>query len=284
MVDLGADRAVRHDELHASSALFAGGTSLMRSRVSASRGQALVETVVYLPMLLFVFFGILWSIRAAVQYERIEQAVRYATLFQEKTPYTDFSLLAMYSQLGSPAAPPVPCASPIASQLSDGAPYSAMPSSTVTSPPIFTPSSVQLTQCTTTGYPYGLGGSAPGTVTLYTINGHTYTHIQVEDDVLAVEHPAITALVDVPSYLQNPLGSLTTIASSNEYFEHGANIAQLMFCYNPHTIQSLNSQVTNTINWANDPSPIVITTPFPAAPPPQIPIAASGNCTYNGPQ
>jgi hypothetical protein len=158
-----------------------------------------------------------------------------------------------------------------------------MPSTKVVSPPIFTPSNVQLTQCTTTGYPYGIGGSAPGTVTVYTQNGNPYVHTQVEDDVLEVEHPSIAAQVAVPGYLQNALGSLTTISSSGEYFERGVTISQLMFCYNPQSIQSLNAAVTNTVNWANDPSPVVITTPFPAAPPPQIPIAASGNCTYNGP-
>jgi hypothetical protein len=256
----------------------------MRSRASASRGQALVETVVFMPMMLFALFGMLWSIRAAVQYERIEQAVRYAALFQEKTPYSDFSLLAMYGQLGSTAtAPPIPCASPIASQLSDGAPYSTMTSSRVASPPIFTPSSVQLTGCTTGGYPYGLGGSPAGTVSAYWLNGQWNTHAQVEDDVLEVQHPSITAQVAVPSYLQIAVGPITTISSSGEYFERGANIAQLMFCYNPQSVQSLNAAVTNTVNWAGDPSPVVLTTPFPAAPPPQIPIEASGKCTYGGP-
>jgi hypothetical protein len=257
----------------------------MRSHVSASRGQALVETAIFMPMLLLALFGVLWSIRAAVQYERIEQAVRYAALFEEKTPYSDYSFLAMYAQLGSSAAaPPIPCATPIASQLSDGAPYSTITSTNVGSPPIFTPSNVQLTACTTTGYPYGIGGSAPGTVSYYTQNGQTYQHTQVEDDVLDIQHPSITAQVTVPGYLQSALGSLSTISSSKEYFERGVNVSQLMFCYNPSSIQSLNSQVTNTVHWASDPSPVAVTTPFPAAPPPQIGIAASGKCTYNGPQ
>jgi hypothetical protein len=121
-------------------------------------------------------------------------------------------------------------------------------------------------------------------VSTYTVKGKTYIHTQVEDDVLEVQHPTIAAQVSVPGYLQNALGSLTTISSSGEYFEHGISTAQLMFCYNPQTIQSLNSAVTNTIKWASDPNPAVITTPFPAAPPPQIGIAASGKCTYNGPQ
>ncbi len=253
------------------------------SRRSASRGQALYETVIFMPMLLLAFFAILWSIRAAVQYERIEQAVRYATLFQETTPYSDFSLLAMYSQLGAGAAPPIACATPIASQLSDGAPYTAMPGTKVASPPIFTPSNVLLTQCTTPGYPYGIGGSAPGTVSSYQLNNKTYIHTQVEDDVLSIQHPSITAQVSVPSYLQSAVGALTTISSSGEYFERGIDTAQIMFCYNPTSIQSLNSQVTNTIKWASDPNPAVVTAPFPAAPPPQIGIAASGKCTYNGP-
>ncbi len=237
-----------------------------------------------MPMLLLAFFGILWSIRAAVQYERIEQAVRYAALFQEKTPYSDFSLLAMYSQiLPSAVAPPVPCASPIASQLSDGAPYSAMPSSNVASPPIFTPSSVQPTGCTTWGTVSGLNGSPAGTQSEYWQNGQWNLHTQVEDDVLEIQHPSITAQVGVPGYLQKALGSLTTISSSGEFFERGANVAQLMFCYDPATIQSLNAAVTNTVYWAGDPSPVAITAPFSAAPPPPIAIGSSSKCVYGGP-
>jgi hypothetical protein len=218
-----------------------------------------------------------------VQYERIEQTVRYAMLFQEKTPYSDFSFLAMYSQLGTNAAtPPIPCATPMASQLSDGAPYAAATPS-VASPPIFTPSSVASSQCTTPGYAYGVGGSAPGTYSTYTLNNHTYPHSQVEDDVLSIQHPSIAAQVSVPGYLQGALGAQTTISSSKEFFERGINVQQLMFCYNPSSIQSLNSQVTNTVYWASDPNPVVLTAPFPAAPPPQIGIAASGKCTFNGP-
>ncbi|MBD5634078.1 MAG: hypothetical protein IAI49_06325 [Candidatus Eremiobacteraeota bacterium] len=89
--------------------------------------------------------------------------------------------------------------------------------------------------------------------------------------------------MSAPGYLQNALGTLTTISSSSEYFERGLTVAQLMFCYNPQSIQSLNSQVTNTVNWASDPSAAVITLPFAAVPPPPLPIAASNKCTYNGP-
>ncbi len=255
-------------------------------RFTTDRGQALVETLVCLPLLLLSFVGVLWAIKAAVQYERLEQAVRYVGQFQESTPYSDFSLQAMYRELGStPPTPPIPCLTPIPSQLSDGAPYAAVGTSQVVSPPIFSPSSVLKTQCDTYGYTYGIDGSSIGTQSTYTLNGKTYVHTQVEDDVLDVQHPVIESEIVVPTYLKSTLGTYSTFTSSKEYYEHGINVAQMMFCYNPTSIASLNSQVSHdTTLWASDPAPAATTTPFPAATPAGTFIAASGKCTYDGPQ
>ena len=258
----------------------------MRSASIANRGQALYETVILVPLLLFSLVGILFSIRAAVQYERIEQAVRYSALFQESTPFTDYSLEAVYAGLGpTVATPPVVCASPIASQLSDGAPYAAISNLKIASPPLFTPSNVLLSSCTFDGRnSLGVDGSSVGTQTTFTnSNNQQVVHTQVEDDVLAVRNPLITAQVNVPSYLQKAIGTVTTITSSKEFFERGISVAEMMYCYNPTSATSLNAQVTNTLKPTVYASPAAIVTPFPAATPPGISTVAKRPCTNNGP-
>ena len=257
----------------------------MRSTSHASRGQALYETVILVPLLLFSLVGILFSIRAAVQYERVEQAVRYSAMFQESTPYTDYSLESVYAGLGpTVATPPIVCASPIASQLSDGAPYAAISNLKIASPPLFTPSTVLLNSCGFFNRTNGIDGSSVGTQTTFTnSNNQQVLHTQVEDDVLAVRNPLITAQVNVPSYLQNALGAVTTITSSKEYFERGITVAELMYCYNPTTATSLNAQVTNTLKPTVYASPAAVVTPFPAATPPGISTVAKKPCTNNGP-
>jgi Flp pilus assembly protein TadG len=49
----------------------------------AQRGQAVVETVLFLPMFLLALFGVMWTAQAAVQYERTQSAVRYAGLIAQ---------------------------------------------------------------------------------------------------------------------------------------------------------------------------------------------------------
>ena len=111
----------------------------------AQRGQAVVETVIFLPMFLIALFGIIWTVQAAVQSERVESAVRYAGLIsQQANPYVDYSLYSMYTQLGSTLIPTVTCISPITAPLSDAAPtYASTHISTVASAPFWTPASAQ---------------------------------------------------------------------------------------------------------------------------------------------
>jgi hypothetical protein len=87
------------------------------------RGQAVVETVIFLPMFMFVLYGMIWAIQTAVQYERVESAVRYSGLVSQYTnPYSNYSLYALYGQLGSTTMPAISCGTILTAPLSYGLP------------------------------------------------------------------------------------------------------------------------------------------------------------------
>jgi hypothetical protein len=238
----------------------------------AERGQALIETVIFMPLLLLSLFGVLWAIQLGVQYERIEVAIRYAGVIQQLvSPYNDYSLSSMYTELGpGPSTPPIPCASPPSTELADGAPYLPMPATRVSSPPIFTPNSIASPLPCASAGTYGLAGSPTGTVTQYQQNGQTYTHTQVEDDLFSIQRPQITSQINVPNYLSGVLGSTTSVSSTAEYFERGPTVQQILFCFQSGNAlaPSLNEQISNTLKWSTDPNPSVATTPLPSVVPP----------------
>ncbi len=225
--------------------------------LEAQRGQSLVETAICIPLFLFGLFGVIWAIQSGVQYERIEGAVRYAGLISRVVnPYTDYSLYSMYGQLGSQTAPPAPCATPIASALSDGAPFTSSQTTTA-SPPFWSPSTTPTTTCSNLGQ-FGIQGSQTGTT-----DG---PNVQIEDYIFSATQPMITANIAVPSFLSAVLGSSTSSKAAGEWFWRGPTIKQIMFCYQEIyevTSPSLNEQATKSLNYATDTSTAVTATPMP---------------------
>ncbi|MGH7728435.1 MAG: TadE/TadG family type IV pilus assembly protein [Vulcanimicrobiaceae bacterium] len=66
----------------------------------ASRGQALFETAIALPLFLLTLFGMLWAIRASALAERAQLGVRYAGVYSALTnPYESYSLNTLYSEI-----------------------------------------------------------------------------------------------------------------------------------------------------------------------------------------
>jgi Flp pilus assembly protein TadG len=99
-----------------------------------------VETVLFLPMFLLALFGVMWTAQAAVQYERTQSAVRYAGLIaQSDSPYADYSLYSMYTQLPATTLPTLTCNMPqaVLDTLSDASPTYSSAQTVTASPPFW---------------------------------------------------------------------------------------------------------------------------------------------------
>lgn len=221
----------------------------------AQRGQAIVETVVFLPMFMLALFGILWTVQIAVQYERTESAVRYAGLISQRvSPYTDYSLYSMYTQLGVTTIPTITCVLPLTAPLSDAAPTYTSSQTATASTPFWTPTNAT-PACPSAGLvgaPVGVGFN--------------------QDVILSQQQPGMTATIAVPGTLTAKLGAFSTAYASQTFFRPvGINV--ILACY-----PSLNTQITSSLEWSTDPasatSPAALSNSFTALTP-----AANSSCT-----
>src|ERR1700676_5424184 len=93
--------------------------------IARSRGQALVETAVALPIFLLVMFGVVWALQTGVLGERVEMVARYGGMVSaEINPYQQYSLYAAYSAAAGVALPAT-CATPPPDLIQNGAPLAA---------------------------------------------------------------------------------------------------------------------------------------------------------------
>jgi hypothetical protein len=203
----------------------------------AQRGQAVIETVIFLPLFLIALFGIIWTVQAAVQYERVESAVRYAGLIsQEANPYAEYSLYALYGQLGSATMPTFVCVTPLADPLSDASPtYHSSSYANTASAPFWSPAS-STPSCPSAG----LVGFPVGT---------TFG----QDVILSQQDPGITSTIKVPSaVLKLPA---TTLTQASERFFRPVGLNVILACY-----PSLDTQLTSSLKYQTDASSAVMPT------------------------
>jgi len=76
-------------------------------RSHASRGQAIFETTLVIPLFVLAFFALLWAMRDSSLSERVQLGVRYTGMIQSLAdPYASFSLYTTYATIdnNSPAA------------------------------------------------------------------------------------------------------------------------------------------------------------------------------------
>lgn len=87
-----------------------------------SRGQALLETAIAMPLFLLGLFGVIWAMKDASLSARTQLAVRYGgTVDSLQQPYDAYSLYALYASIDDFVPPAnAACYSGDASQLSAG--------------------------------------------------------------------------------------------------------------------------------------------------------------------
>lgn len=85
----------------------------------ASRGQALAETAIMVPIFLLLLFGVIWAMQLTVMGERSQVAVRYSGFISNQAdPIMQYSLYALYNSLpNSSRMPQSQCIKPTSDAL-----------------------------------------------------------------------------------------------------------------------------------------------------------------------
>jgi len=193
-----------------------------------SRGQALIETAIALPVFLVVMFGVIWALQTGVLGERVQMVARYGGMVSsEISPYQQYSLYAAYAAAaGEPLSNA--CATPPPALLQDGAPLAAPATGTL---PFWQPSANSGTATTTCGKTLanGAGLSAPM--------------------LLGRAKIQVNAATDVPAMLQPVTGSEASRGAVLNAFQ-SPDMATLVGCYS-----ELQSAFERSVNPQSDPSP-----------------------------
>ena len=212
-----------------------------------SRGQALIETAVALPLFLLVMFGVVWALQTGVLGERVEMVARYGGMVSaEINPYQQYSLYAAYSAAaGSPL--PGTCATPPPALITNGAPLAAPAAATL-----------------------GFWQPAGNTATAGVVCGKTVSNGAGLSAPMLLGRSAITvsAASDVPVTLQPFTGSQTQRGATLNSFR-SPDMATLIACY-----PEMQAAFEHSIDPSTDPGPAVVTPP--------IATFATGSLTLGG--
>jgi hypothetical protein len=212
-----------------------------------SRGQALLETAIALPVFLLAMFGVIWALQTGVLGERVQLVARYGGMVSaEINPYQQYSLYAAYNAAaGSPL--PASCATPPPALLTDGAPLAAPAAGTL---PFWQPSTGSASTAVTCGRALTSGGglSAPMLLGNAQIN--------------------VTAATDAPAALQPFIGAQQQRGATLTGFE-SPDMTIMIGCYD-----ELQHAFEHSIAPATDPSP--------PSPPQPITTYDTGSLTLSG--
>ncbi len=181
----------------------------MQLIASRSRGQALLETALALPVFLVAMFGVVWALQSGVLGERIQLVARYGGMVSsEINPFQQYSLYGMYAAAANRAAP-VACTAPPGDLLANGAPLAAPAPA---AQPFWQPTSGSTQTTTTCTRTYS---SAPGLST---------------PKIFGSASIAVSATNDVPTILQPFLGATVPwTATMNQM--RSPDMAALAACY-----------------------------------------------------
>jgi hypothetical protein len=183
----------------------------LRRRRHGERGQATIETAIFLPAFLLVLFGVIWTVQSSVISERAQIAVRFSGLVSdEANPYQQYSLGALYDGLPGIAPTEVyACVTPGPDALTNDPTNGTFPGPR--SPSFFQPTGAVSGTCTPG--PTHLSGGTMASPMLFV---HTQS--------------TVTTAVSVPSYLQSALGANQHLSATQNFFD-GPNVQTILTCY-----------------------------------------------------
>jgi TadE-like protein len=218
-----------------------------------TRGQAIVETAIFLPLALLTLWAVIWASQYAVMNERVQSAVRYSGLVSNQlNPYTQYSFYALYNSLGvyssNSPLPAATCNAPTTDALTNSGSYPGPASAPFW---LATPSAPTV-QC------------SPTAIAVFNI-GMNATALGLSNT------PLVQAAAIVPPYLSHALqfgsvinqANIPTNASLN--FIKPADLGTLMTChpdFQKNVAVSL-SNVAPTMDPTGIPQPLAQPVPAP---------------------
>ena len=201
-------------------------------QLNASRGQAILETAMVLPIIIALLFGIIYFSNLATVDQRVQIAIRYGGL-------VGFSTSGLYSAANIYTAGAgsggINCPAPPTGILTNASPFPGP-----TSAPFFNPSTASgatsQASCTTTAIDFKGGASflAAGFV--------------------ANADESMTASSDVPPYLNSLFGSFGTVKQS-EKWGHPAWPAVILACTGPPSGSNMATAQAVEQSLANESNP-----------------------------
>ena len=175
----------------------------------ARRGQALVETALFLPLMLIALFSIIYFGRYGVLDERAQSAIRYGSMISYGQGGV-YSAANIYDAMQYGLQAPLPCAGSVAGDTV-AALTQAVPNTGPTAQPYWRPDGAAAqANCTISGV--GFGG--PSYMAF-----HYFT----------VTRQSLTAGVAVPTVLQAILGTTGTVQAQTG-FVHSDPPGMIMYC------------------------------------------------------
>ena len=181
------------------------------------RGAAMIETAIALPVILVALYGVSWGIREGAVSERAESAVRYAGVVSAvQNPYHDYSLYALYNNLGATSNVQTSQCTPPSSLFLTGGTLPVQipgtPASQSVTPSFWQPDSAPSAFC----------GSAP-VRQLFSGANRSYLLLQ--------SVPSISAVVSDGGFLGTSWTLGNSLATSYNFYR-SPDVATLMHCIN----------------------------------------------------
>jgi hypothetical protein len=216
---------------------------MIRRARNRERGQATVETAVFLPAFLLVLFGVIWAVQSSVVGERTQIAVRFAGLISdEASPYTHYSLGALYDGLpGVASAETYVCVTPTPDALMNDGSFPGP-----TTPPFFQPTNGAASGTCSQGETHLSGGSMASPMVF----------IQTKS--------SLSATTNVPSFLKSVLGATQNLSATQNFFD-GPDVQTVLTCYNDGSTDDLGTVVKDSLQRTSM-SATTAPTPLPETP------------------
>ncbi|MBV8148814.1 MAG: hypothetical protein JO092_06965 [Candidatus Eremiobacteraeota bacterium] len=218
----------------------------------ASRGQAVAESVIFLPLALLALWGMIWVAQYSLSAERVQSSLRYSGLIANQVdPYQQFSLYVMYTSVNSSA-------SPLPSPSCNGTTTDALTNTNTYPGPQTVPFYVN------TPAP-----AATGCANQNTTHGsyQTVAGVTLNNPALVVSNvPQVTTNVSVPGFMQPIFGGISRLpASAQLNFMRPVDMGTMVGCFQGFK-QSLGASVAPTPQSAQPTfaSPVPMAEPIPA--------------------
>jgi hypothetical protein len=223
----------------------------------SSRGQALYETTIAMPLFLVGMFGVMWAMKQSSLSERVQLATRYGGMVASLAqPYEQFSLLSMYATIDN--APPSirstcydGANSSVQAQLTGPAPASPLPSFWL---PAASPAPASL-----------LASPCTSQIAVITTSG-TETYSQTV--LLRNNYSSISAAAPVNGFISSAAlkGSSATSVRAAQNFFRSPDVPTILLCTN--VAGSLGPAVKNGLEAMNDTTTTTaVPTPMPTTVP-----------------